>query len=535
MHTLFTLIGLYCMSDQLNWNVPIDLTKQEKWICSKLKRTGKLFIFLRQNRHLIFTEEINRKLLSMYDDHPRGKPSVAPALLAMASLLQAYGQVSDASAVLDSIFDQRWQMVLGCLGHDMAPFSQGTLCDFRHRLVRYNLDVMLLERTVEIAKDVGGFCYKQLRIALDSAPLQGLGRVEDTFNLIGHALELLVDCAAQIKQIPASEIIQGAGLCIIGQSSIKAALDIDWSDSQEKKNAINTLIKDVDAMRKWLTNQPLDFRNNQYLKEVLVLLETVLTQNIEPDPDGAGSKIIDGVAEDRRISITDKDMRHGRKSSSRTINGYKQHVAIELDHKLILATCVRPANEPEHHASEWLKPKIEKFGTVISTHIDRGYLAADWTAELYQQGKTVVAKPWNPATKGKFGKKAFNIDLQEKKVTCPAGNTVKITGELGNLRARYSSETCGNCPKKNKCTDSKHGRTLTIHNQEAMLQSLRHYIETPEGRLQTRERVKIEHTLASICNRKGPKARYMGLRLNEYDLNRTAIITNLHTVMRLAA
>jgi len=314
------------MSDQLNWNVPIDLTKQEKWICSKLKRTGKLFIFLRQNRHLIFTEEINRKLLSMYDDHPRGKPSVAPALLAMASLLQAYGQVSDASAVLDSIFDQRWQMVLGCLGHDMAPFSQGTLCDFRHRLVRYNLDVMLLERTVEIAKDVGGFCYKQLRIALDSAPLQGLGRVEDTFNLIGHALELLVDCAAQIKQIPASEIIQGAGLCIIGQSSIKAALDIDWSDSQEKKNAINTLIKDVDAMRKWLTNQPLDFRNNQYLKEVLVLLETVLTQNIEPDPDGAGSKIIDGVAEDRRISITDKDMRHGRKSSSRTINGYKQHV-----------------------------------------------------------------------------------------------------------------------------------------------------------------------------------------------------------------
>ena len=30
------------------------------------------------------------------------------------------------------------------------------------------------------------------------------------------------------------------------------------------------------------------------------MLETVLTQNIEPDPDGDGSKIIKGVAADRR-------------------------------------------------------------------------------------------------------------------------------------------------------------------------------------------------------------------------------------------
>ena len=73
-------------------------------------------------------------------------------------------------------------------------------------------------------------------------------------------------------------------------------------------------------------------------------------------------------------------MRHGRKSSSRTINGFKQHIAIDLDHKLILATTVRPANEPEHEASKWLKPKVEKYGTVVSKSIDRGYLAADWTS-----------------------------------------------------------------------------------------------------------------------------------------------------------
>ena len=68
-----------------------------------------------------------------------------------------------------------------------------------------------------------------------------------------------------------------------------------------------------------------------------------------------------------------------------------------------------------------------------------------------------------------------------------------------------------------------------------MLQTLKYYVESPEGRREARERVKVEHALASICNRKGPRARYIGLRLNEYDLNRTAMITNLHIAINLAA
>lgn len=517
-----------------DWIYPVELSKKEERICSKLKRNGKLFVFLRQYRHLIFTDDITQKLLSMYSDYPRGKPLVSPPLLAMVSILQAYEQLSDAGAVLETMFDQRWQMVLGCLGSEEHVFSQGTLCDFRHRLVKHNLDTMLLEQTVKVAKQVGGFCYKQLRIALDSAPLEGAGRVEDTFNLIGHALELVVNCAAQIKQVSESEILKEAGTKLVGSSSIKAALDIDWSDTQEKRRALNTLLKDVEALQIWLGKQPVSLTNNQYLQEALSLLETVLNQNLEPDPNG-GSKLIKGVPPDRRISISDGDMRHGRKSNSRTINGFKQHIALDLDHKLILATSVRPANEPEHEASQYLKPKVEKYGAVVSKSIDRAYLAASWTAELYAQGKEVVAKPWNPATRGKYGKKAFKIDLEDNIVTCPAGNKQRITGKTGSLMAKYSAKVCGVCPLKSNCSDSKTSRVIQIHDQEAMLQSLRYYIEAPEGRQKARERVKVEHALASICNRKGPRARYIGLRLNEYDLNRTAMVTNLHVAMRLAA
>ena len=144
------------MLDYRHWECPVALTKKEELICKRLKNHGKLFVFLRKHRHLIFSDEINNQLIAMYADHPKGKPPVPAA-----------------------------QLALNCLGDEGAPFSQGTLCDFRHRLIKHNMDVTLLEHTVHIAKEFGGFGSTQLRVALDSAPLQGAGRVEDTFNLVG--------------------------------------------------------------------------------------------------------------------------------------------------------------------------------------------------------------------------------------------------------------------------------------------------------------------------------------------------------------
>jgi hypothetical protein len=36
--------------------------------------------------------------------------------------------------------------------------------------------------------ELGGFGARPLQAALDSSPLWGAGRVEDTYNLLGHAL-----------------------------------------------------------------------------------------------------------------------------------------------------------------------------------------------------------------------------------------------------------------------------------------------------------------------------------------------------------
>jgi hypothetical protein len=100
----------------------------------------------------------------MYDDHPRGKPMISSSIVGLAIILQTYEQKSDADAVRVAVFDRCWQMVLGGLNKDVPPFSQGTLCDFRHRLIEHNIDKKLNAKVIEVAKSFGGFCFKKLRV-----------------------------------------------------------------------------------------------------------------------------------------------------------------------------------------------------------------------------------------------------------------------------------------------------------------------------------------------------------------------------------
>lgn len=455
-----------------------------------------------------------------------------PAMLAMVTLLQAYDGRSDADAVEQTVFDRRWQMVLGCLGSEEAAFSQGVLVDFRERLMRHELDRRLLERTVELAQKSGGFCFKQLRVALDSAPLWGAGRVEDTFNLIAHAMRVVVKCAAVASGRNEAEVLEESALRLVGQESVKAALDIDWDAPEAQHEALQRLLAEVERLREWVDVHAGDMKDVPPLKEALTLLAQVVGQDLEPDPGAAGGqRIARGTAKSRRISVTDGEMRHGRKSRSRLFNGYKRHIALDLDHGLVLAVTARPANEPEGHAAADLRADIEVFGSVDELHIDRAYLSSPWIEDHDAGGGTVVAKPYAGSNRGRFPKSAFDIDLAEGLVTCPEQQSAAIKGSL----ARFPKAVCEPCPRRPSCTASKDGgRSLAIHPHEDLFIRLRTAKQTREGRATLRQRVAVEHGLAHITRRQGPRARYRGTRKNVFDLRRTAAIENLHTINRAA-
>jgi len=512
------------------WEFPLELTRAESLVMKRLVRNGRLFAFLRMHRHELFDEAFQDELIAMYSDMPRGTPPKPPALLAMVTLLQAYERKSDAGAVEETVFDRRWQMVLDCMGTDDPAFSQGALVDFRDRLIRHNMDKRLVERTVELARTSKAFGHTALRVALDSAPLWGAGRVEDTFNLLGHALQIVVDCAAQVLSIKPAEVVASAKLQLLGGSSLKGTLDIDWDDAQQQQHALGQLLNEVKRLREWLAVKLTDQINQPPLKEALALVERIIEQDLEPDPNGKGMRIKRGVAKDRLISVGDPDMRHGRKSQSKLFNGYKRHIARELDAGLILAATVRPANEPECDAADILRAEIEVHGQVAELHIDRGYLASDWTHERHDRGQRILAKPWVPRNGDRFPKTAFAIDLNGGVVRCPEQRTAHIQLQV----ARFAASDCDACPSRDHCTRAQpgHGRTITIHPDERLLIQLRNLKATPEGRNQLRERVGIEHTLAHVTRRQGPRARYLGVRKNVFDLRRVCAVENLHALDR---
>lgn len=507
------------------WKIPEELSAEEKRLVERMRRSSRFFVFLREIRAALFTPEFQEELAAAYE--PRGQQPVPPALLAMVVLLQAYTQTSDAGAVDEAEMNPRWQLVLGILGQEKAPFGQGSLPRFRDRMAAHDLDRKLLERTVELAKKTGGFGWQKLKAAFDSSPLRGRGRVADTWNLIGQAMSKLVSALAKIAAVEEDTILAEAGLTLLQGTSLKAALDIDWDDHEQRSEALQRLVGEAQALLDWARARTPDAMTKREVQAATTLLERVMNQDTEPDPDRPSRvRIRKGVAEDRVCSIGDPEMRHGRKTRSQAFNGYKRYIATSIDAPLVLAAEARPANVPEREAVPSLVDQVAPYGELDELFIDRGFLAHAEIAELDRDGVKIRCRPWREHTKrGHFGKSDFVIDLRRRLVTCPAGKQVEYSAI--SPHAYFGADTCDACRLRARCTDAKKGRTLRIHPHQRLHRKLEVHTATKNGRRELRLRVAVEHRLARIGALQTSRARYKGARKNTLDLRRHAAVANL--------
>jgi len=524
------------------WTPTTTISAREKYILKRCQKKRRLFSFLREHRSELFDDALQQELEAMYRNTGAGRDPLCPALMAMALILQGYLGVSDADAVELTVVDLRWQMVLDCLGAEAPAFSQGALHDFRQRLIANDMDRRLLERTAELARATRGFDAKKLprtlRIGIDSSPLSGAGRVEDTLNLVGHAARKVAECAVQLLECEYSDFCRKAGIPLLLDKSVKKALDCDWSDNEQKAAAVDELAKQVLSLERWIAKHLATEADSPPLQDLLAVLQQLMDQDLEPDPSGGGMRIRNGTAEDRRISIEDGEMRHGRKSKSKRVNGYKRHIAADLDSQAIVACAVTPANQPEHEALPRLKADIEAQKIHISeAHFDRGYMGSTAVDELESEGAAILCKPWRPHNTRNaqmYTKRDFSLDLRSMTMTCPGGQTESM--RPGHT-LYFDSSACDRCRLRSNCTTARRGtgRSVAIADDEARQEKLRRMLRTKSGRDRFRERVPIEHRLAHISHRQGNNARYMGARKNLYDLRRAAVIQNLETMQRKAA
>jgi Transposase DDE domain/Transposase domain (DUF772) len=509
------------------WRPRVEPSPAERAVMKAVRR-AKLFVFLREHRHELFDEEFQAELARAYADRPKGQPPVPPALLALATVLQAYAGVSDDEVIEATVMDRRWQLVLDCMDTGRPPFSKGTLVAFRARLMAHNLDRRLIERTVELAAGTGGFGARALRAALDSSPLWGAGRVEDTINLMGHALRKALGVIAAVQgwgQAAGTAVLAAqAGVPQLAASSLKAALDLDWDDPAARDGALAQVLGLLDRVEAFTASSVGDHA----AAGAVAVARQVRDQDV--DLSGPVPSLLRGVARDRRISVEDAQMRHGRKSRSVLFDGYKRHVLGDLDSGLVVAVGITPANVPEASVTPAITADLDAAGLRLAElHMDRAYLASDLVRDR-GPGLAIYCKAWRVRnTGGRYAKTSFTLDFAAGQLTCPAGVTMPF--EPGTT-VRFPKHTCAVCPLRARCTTSSNGRSVAIHPDEALLTELRERQQTPAGRARLRERTKVEHALAHIGHWQGRRARYRGTRKNLFDLRRVAVVHNLHVIAR---
>ena len=443
-----------------------------------------------------------------------GRPCVSPCMLTKVLLLQMYDRCSDAEAVDRATYDLRWKVALRVRPEE-RPFVKST------------------------------------------TPVFGRGAVKDTFNLVADAIKQLCRAMASAnKQRPEAWASDNDFGRYWTASSLKGEADIDWSDENERQVFLNALIADVDRILiisdrlvESLTSTNAQARP---IKEAAGLLRQIIAQDVDrSDGNGdgnGGARIKQEVAPDRIISVSDPDMRHGRKSASKRFDGHKANIAVEPDSQIITAAKITPGNGAD--AAPALE-MVEMTEVITGQSVDKAlgdcaYGDGATRRQFDDQGRMLVAKLPAPPRDQPFNKAHFHLDLDKGTATCPAGKTTSDCRfvadphkrkEPGPLVKRFifSKEVCDACPFLAACVTHKtksYGRIVYLHPEEKLLQQARAYQKTDAFREDKKQRQAVEHRIARLVQLGIRQSRYFGRAKTELQLLLAAAVANLTLVHR---
>ena len=277
------------------------------------------------------------------------------------------------------------------------------------------------------------------------------------------------------------------------------------------------------------------------------LVQDVLDSNSDNDEEAARSGVPES-GEERRICVETEQSLHAsetdcaadnqtkceNKAGDQVITGPQS----EQDSVALQALSVAGSDENSLAVSAdndapSAQERVEIYGDASygeATFLERCKLAG---ADTYLK----VQPPSAPA--GKYSKDEFIIDLERNTVTCPNQQLVQLRLRADGTGLAAFGDLCRKCPNRNDCTSSKHGRTVSTHAKEKLLQEERRkQRDDAQWRHKYKAtRPKVERKFGHLKRHYhgGRRARVRGSERVGHDFSMLAAAVNLQRLANLGA
>jgi hypothetical protein len=485
-------------------------------VAGHLMKPGSVFGFLAEHRRELFGDELFADLFSS----GRGRPSVPADVMASVIVLQALHGLSDADTVDAVTFDLRWKAACG-LPVTAPGFHPTTLTYWRRRLAVSERPNRIFEVVREVVDQTGVLSGKTRR-ALDSTVLDDAVATQDT------VIQLIAAIRRVRREVPgAAEIV--ATRCTAHDYDDPGKPAIAWNDQAAREQLVDALVRDA-----LVVLAAVGEHDDPKGADALALLALIAGQDVELVEEGSDPprwRIAQRVAPDRVISVVDPQARHAHKTVHRRQDGFKAHVAVEPDTGIITDCSLTKAAGAENHDAVVGIVLLHGETQPVTVLADSAYGTGPARAALRDAGHEAVIKPLplRAPVPGGFTIDDFAIDFAAGTVTCPAGNTKRIT----KARNVVFGTACRGCPLRLHCTTAKDGRSLKLHEHEALLRAARRQAETPEFQAVYRQhRPMVERSIAWLT-RGNRKVRYRGIAKNDHWLHHRSAALNLRRLIIL--
>ena len=500
------------------------------YICEKLIPEDS---FYRKFRETVWPIIDDEQFATLYCKD-NGRPSISPALLAVATILQFHRNLSDRGMEKACMFDIEIKYALG-LRLDERPFDHSSLGDFRDRLLKNGKEKEIFDRILEHLIKAGLIQRNEIQ-RIDATHVIADIAIPTTVTLVRRGAYAILKVLKKRHKQVYEKIGQKIDLSQYSKDQVVRDFSNRANEEVRRKKLVE-VVRDA----KTVLDEVKEIKDELLRKQVRLLKRILGEQTVEDQDGTPKERKYKERPKAQLVSPVDPDARFGAKSDKKRFTGYKANITETVEGRFITAIRPMPGNRPDGETAVSLVQEQKTLGIMPPKLIgDSAYGYGNYRKDLKGTGTEIVAplREKNDRSKAVYPKSMFTYDEEKNTLACPEGVIANQTFyyKVKDLRVfHFPMTVCNKCPRQKACTNAKEGRRtvgITPFNKE--LREAEQYNRTEEFKAEMKLRAPIEGKLSEATRYHGMRrARYRGLRKVGLQCYFTAAAVNLKRWVKL--